>query len=353
MDSLIRVHVKDVLHLPASTPNGLIYCGKRDGGLGVPKLEVLSVSTALKLGLTLLTTADAKLKALFNNTGFEARMERLAKSARIHWPILNIKHIEAYKRHQKKLELQKWSLLPIKGKSALSFADDRHGNCWLYDPTLLKPSRFLTAHRIRSGTAGDRVTLNKGIPQTTIKCRKCQDGNEMLAHILGQCTYTKSSRILRHDEIRDFIAKKLATSESRFQVIEEAAVDTPSGTLKPDLVVVHQGRVQVIDVTVRHEDTGYLEAGHTSKMAKYAPLLPLLAERLQAEPGEVLPIVVGTRGAIPKSTILSLTALNLCDRGTYITLALLALCSSIELYHNFIDYDARPRRRPMTPVDPS
>jgi hypothetical protein len=72
MDSLIRVHVKDVLHLPASILNGLIYCSKRDGGLGVPKLEVLSVSTALKLGLTLLTSADAKLKALFDNTGFEA-----------------------------------------------------------------------------------------------------------------------------------------------------------------------------------------------------------------------------------------------------------------------------------------
>jgi hypothetical protein len=154
MDSLIRVHVKDVLHLPASTPNGLIYCGKRDGGLGVPKLEVLSVSTALKLGLTLLSTADAELKALFNNTGFEAR---LAKAARIHWPILNIKHIEAYKRRQKKLKLQRWSLLPTKGRSALSFADDRHGNWWLYDPTLLKPSRFLMALRLRSGTEPFRL----------------------------------------------------------------------------------------------------------------------------------------------------------------------------------------------------
>jgi hypothetical protein len=252
MDSLIRVHVKDVLHLPASTPNGLLYCGKRDGGLGVPKLEVLSVSTALKLGLTLLSTADAELKALFNITGYEARLDRLAKSASIHWPIPNIRHIDAYKRRQKKMELQKWSQLPTKGKSALSFADDRYGNCWLYDPTLLKPSRFLTALRLRSGTAGDRVSLNTAIPQATVKCRNCQNGNETLAHILGQCTFTKASRIRRHDDIRDFISRKLATSVSGFQVIEEAAVDTPSGTLKPDRVVVHQGRVQVIDVTIRH-----------------------------------------------------------------------------------------------------
>jgi hypothetical protein len=37
MDSLIRTDVKDILHLPASTPNGLIYCSKRSGGLGIPK----------------------------------------------------------------------------------------------------------------------------------------------------------------------------------------------------------------------------------------------------------------------------------------------------------------------------
>jgi hypothetical protein len=192
-------------------------------------------------------------------------MERMAKSARIHWPISNIKQIDSYKRRQKKLELRKWSLLPIKGKSALSFADDRYGNCWLYDPNLLKPSRFLTALRLRSGTAGDRVTLNKAIPMATIKCRKCHGGIETLAHILGQCTFTKASRIRRHDDIRDFIAKKLATSNSGFQVIEEAAVDTPSGTLKPDLVVVHHGRVQVIDVTVRHGDTGTLRGAILAK----------------------------------------------------------------------------------------
>jgi hypothetical protein len=31
MDSLIRVHFKDILHLPLSTPNGLLYSDKRDG----------------------------------------------------------------------------------------------------------------------------------------------------------------------------------------------------------------------------------------------------------------------------------------------------------------------------------
>jgi hypothetical protein len=42
IDSLIRNHVKRVLHLPPGTPSGFFYCGKRDGGLGMPKMEILT-----------------------------------------------------------------------------------------------------------------------------------------------------------------------------------------------------------------------------------------------------------------------------------------------------------------------
>ena len=48
MDQIIRNHVKVVLHLPMSTPNALLYCSKRDGGLGITKLEALVTSTSLK-----------------------------------------------------------------------------------------------------------------------------------------------------------------------------------------------------------------------------------------------------------------------------------------------------------------
>jgi hypothetical protein len=87
------------------------------------------------------------------------------------------------------------------------------------------------------------------MPQATVKRRKCKDCVETLAHILGQCTHTKSRRIERDNEIRDYLAKKLANEGEETQVIEEASIETPSGTLKPDLVLVHQGRVQVIDVS--------------------------------------------------------------------------------------------------------
>jgi hypothetical protein len=105
-------------------------------------------------------------------------------------------------------------------------------------------------------------------------------------------------------------------------------------------VVVNQERVHVVDVTVRHEGTGYLEEGYKSKVEKYAPLMDTLATQLRVQPEKVLPMVIGTRGCIPESTLDSLRDLNINDRGSYITLSLLALRPSIEIYHSFMDYNA-------------
>ena len=341
MDQLTRSTIKSILHLPASTPNGLLYCSKRDGGLGIPKLEILTSSTALKQGVTLLNTPDPATKALFTDTKLEQRLQNLAKAIRLQWPISNFRTIEAYKKAQKADELRRWSQLKTKGRGVTSFADDRYGNAWLYNPQLLKPSRFLTALRLRSGGTSDRVTMNTVVPQATIKCRKCKSCNETLAHILGQCTYTKSQRIKRHDEIRDFVSQKIRRMKEKVEIIEEAMIQTPTGTnLKPDLVVVNRERVYVVDVTVRHEDTGYLEEGYKSKVDKYTPLIHIMATQLSVKPGRVLPIVLGTRGCMPKSTIDSLRDLNITDRGSFITLSLLALRPSIEIYHSFMDYNA-------------
>ena len=116
MDSLIRTQIKDFLQLHASNRNGILYCSKRDGGLAIPKLEILSVTTVLKQGITLLNTLDQTTEAFLHSTPYEQRLERLANSARIQWPNINFRQIEAYKENQKKEELRQWGALPYKGK---------------------------------------------------------------------------------------------------------------------------------------------------------------------------------------------------------------------------------------------
>jgi hypothetical protein len=88
----------------------------------------------------------------------------------------------------------------------------------------------------------------------------------------------------------------------------------------------------MIDVTFRHEDAGYLDEGHRSKLQKYTPLHHL-ADQLKVNTGRVLPLVIGTRGCIPSSTTKALRELNVTDRGSLVTISLLALRALIEIYH--------------------
>jgi hypothetical protein len=78
-------------------------------------------------------------------------------------------------------------------------------------------------------------------------------------------------------------------------------------------VIQNKEGVFVVDVTVRHEDGEYLQNGRRSKIMKYGPLLPGLKSKFNTERADVLPIVVGTRGAMPEFTIRNLAVLGITD----------------------------------------
>jgi hypothetical protein len=85
--------------------------------------------------------------------------------------------------------------------------------------------------------------------------------------------------------------------------------------------------------------------GRRSKIEKYSQLLPDLQQRLGSETGEVLPIVIGTRGAVPRSTVIALERLNIKERQHLLTISLISLRKSINIYNNFMDYNAHLLRR--------
>lgn len=349
LDQELRVVIKDIYHLPQSTTNGLIYCGKRDGGLGFPKLETLVVSSSLRAGLKFSQSEDEVMRALAEESGMVNRLKSLAASARINWPV-NLEILQRYKKTMKKQELASWAALVSQGKSVQSLTDDKIGNAWLYKPTLLKPCRFITALKMRTNTTANRVAMNRAGPVADIRCRKCKAQPETLAHILGQCTVMKEHTIRRHNEILELIIDKIVSRDKEAAVTRETNYKMPSGgNLKPDLVIQSRKGIQVVDVTVRHEDNDYLAQGHRDKIDKYSRLLPHLQRELGANDAEVLPIVVGARGAMPKETVRNLAKMKIADRKTLITISLIALRNSIEQYHMFMDYDATAhRRRPPT-----
>lgn len=78
--------IKDIYHLSQSTANRLIYSGKRDGGLGFPKLEIITISSCLRAGIKFLESNDPVMRAVSEMTNLEERLKKLSASARLNWP---------------------------------------------------------------------------------------------------------------------------------------------------------------------------------------------------------------------------------------------------------------------------
>ena len=238
----------------------------------------------------------------------------------------------------------KWASLGSHGKSVSAHTDSRLSNAWLFDQTLLKPSRMITALKMRTNTCADRVAMCRTKARTYPTCRHCSAPLQTLGHILGQCRATKRRRIRRHDEIRDLIVDEVTKAGLGVSVTKEPLIRHPSGgNLKPEMVLQNHGRVFVVDVIVRHEDGDNLYEGRRSKLEKYSRLIHHLRIVFGATSEVVLPIVVGTMGAMPRETVKALDTLGIDDRHTLLTISLIALHSSIEIYHHFRDYD-RPIR---------
>jgi hypothetical protein len=128
-------------------------------------------------------------------------------------------------------------------------------------------------------------------------------------------------------------------------ITREPTIELPNGgKLKPDMVIKNDEGVFVVDVSVRHEDGDYLAKGWLNKRDKYVPLLPILRGRVATTSAEVLLMVIGTRGAMPVESVDALRRTGTKDRKTLLTISLIALRRSIELYHIFIDYDRAPKR---------
>ncbi|KAG5861169.1 hypothetical protein JTB14_032410 [Gonioctena quinquepunctata] len=203
---------------------------------------------------------------------------------------------------------------------------------------------------IIANSCANRVAMNRAVLVPNLNCRQCDNQLVTLGHILGQCRYTNPSRIRRHDEIRDLIVAESTKQGPTVAVTVEPTLVAPrGGNLKPDLVIQNRGRVFVVDVTVHYEDGDGLAVGRNLKINKYSQLLPQLRQRYQAAEAEVLPIVVGTRGAMPRESTMCLAKLGYKSKSILKTISLIALCSSIEIYHYFMDYNAPLRQRDWRP----
>jgi hypothetical protein len=213
---------------------------QKNGGLGIPKLEVISASASLKLGLKFQQNTDPMMRTVFEESKLERRLEKTAKAIRIQWPITKMEEIDKYRGIEKKQELKRWARLKSQGIAVPEFSKDKIGNSWLKNSQLLKPSNFITALKMRANVAGNKAALARAKIKDDITCSHCHAQKETLGHILGQCKYTKKARIERHDKIKDYVLDR-AVETIEAAVTKVPTLRSPEGdVLKPDLVIKNQ-----------------------------------------------------------------------------------------------------------------
>jgi hypothetical protein len=111
-----------------------------------------------------------------------------------------------------------WAQLTSQGQAVKAFVGDKIGNAWLANPTIFRPSKFITALKTRANVAGDRAALARAKIAKDIECRNCRVQKETLGHMLGQCTSTKKERIGRHDSTKDFIIQRIADHDKEASI---------------------------------------------------------------------------------------------------------------------------------------
>jgi len=266
----------------------------------------------------------------------EKKLKAIANSLRIKWPATLTDIESAKKRLKAEEEAKSWSDLRSQGQGVQDYCNDKIGNYWLQHPSVLKASRYIDALRLRTNTYGTRVVLARANSvHMDVTCRRCHVQPETIVHVLGLCIHTKQLRIKRHDEVKIFIVSKLVPSKP---VTVEPTLNANGKLYKPDLIIKSENKAFIVDVTVRYGHRDYLQRANQEKKDKCAPCLEKIRQQLLCEESEVLPIVVGSRGVMPRSTAENLKTLGL-KKNDILTIALNVLRSSVEIANIFIDYD--------------
>uniref|UniRef100_T1ILN6 Uncharacterized protein n=1 Tax=Strigamia maritima TaxID=126957 RepID=T1ILN6_STRMM len=158
------------------------------------------------------------------------------------------------------------------------------------------------------------------------------------------CPSTKPQRIARHDTIRDALGE--AVIKAGLSVAKDQSVGVGDDRLRPDLIIVDGTKSFIVDITVRYEWGLSLADADREKSEKYDRLRPavdlLFSGTLCAR---VLPIVVGSLGTIPMTTVRNLWLLGLCSNKILGFFSRMALNRSIWMASDFMDGGGGVRER--------
>ena len=292
LDKTIRRYVRKWTHLPHDTPLGAFHAAPRDGGLGIPNLE-----------LDVPRFRYWRLQGLENNREQFPLAHFLLGKSFVRSLLLaekEIKLLGADKNDGKNLltkpkvaEMWRSKLHDsVDGKGLAAASCSPLSSRWVTElRPVLSGGEFVKCIHTRLAVLKTPVRAARQLRPRPVRlpmCKTCSDRPASLGHLLQGCPRTHGLRIHRHDAVTRLIRQ--AAQRKGWKVFEEPVIppvrppDKPSpteqhvgsqrcvkGSLKPDLVCVKKKsrQIVVIDPTII-ADSVSAEKLHDSSAAKSA-----------------------------------------------------------------------------------
>lgn len=338
LDSALRRIVRSFFHLPLCVTDEFFHSMRRDGGLGLPKLEVLVRAANVKAVASLLRLGDPVVDAVFDPV-FREKIRVSCLGLGLPWPPSD-RDVQKLKFDTKKECFARWAQLPSQGRGVRSFKGNKVGNSWLFASELF-PGEEIDLMRLRTNTFPTLEFLARQAPRDSISCRRCGLRNETLGHVLGECPAGRPVRLVRHDRVVDLIGDTAlgnGLTVAKEQLFTPDAVDgVLQEPLRPDLVVVSPDSALIVDVTVRFEQENSLAEAFHEKTRKYSPLFGVVGRTFGVPTVRVVPIVLGARGGFPVDAVRGLVELGVEDVRVHKSLVMDVLRSSVAIARGHVD----------------
>ena len=248
LDDKVRTFMKDCMDLPHDTPTSFFYTRISDGGLGLPSFLDRVPVTLYKRVSKFATSKDSIVATLRESQRIKSLLLKCNELSNIHPPAVMSTDV-ALKRHRTDLYKK------IDGRPLCEFKENTKGQLWLSRHTRIVNGRaFKNLVKLRIGklTTKENATRGRDVEK---KCRHCLRVNESMQHVIQHCHFTHFPRMQRHE-----------CQKKGFTVLWEPIFTTRTGRLKPDIVVVANNTICVIDISIVTENMRYEHMAGASRL---------------------------------------------------------------------------------------
>ena len=285
-----------------------LYIPREDGGRGMASIEDCITSECIAMGQYIQGHEDPWLKAAWK--------EKVVKQAG---------DKEEFKRRMKEQRKESWKRKVLHGQYLRQTEEISTKETW----------GWLSKGELKRETEGTILAAQEqSLPTNYLKariyqvqespiCRMCNDKVETVNHIASECSALAQGQYKkRHDSVAKALHWKLCKSHSLpcsdkwYEHVPEKVCENSEIKLlwdydiqtdhaiqarRPDIVLVEKGKdvVSLIDVAVPWDSR--VASKEQEKVNKYQDLKIELKRIWQKEKVEVIPIIIGALGAIPKN----------------------------------------------------